>query len=66
MCPSKKGGALYRASQWVLIAVVIFAAVPEAWGQQGDVEAARLAAERGRREYNLGHWQQSIEGFEKA
>ena len=50
----------------MLTAVVIVAAAPVAGAQQGDVDSARAAAERGRREYNLGHWQQSIEGFEKA
>jgi tetratricopeptide (TPR) repeat protein len=49
----------------VLTAVVFVAAAPLAWAE-ADVDAARAAAERGRREYNLGHWQQSIDGFEKA
>ena len=54
-----------RARHWVLTAVLFVAAAPPVWAQ-ADVDAARAAAERGRREYNLGHWQQSIDGFEKA
>jgi hypothetical protein len=40
--------------------------MPRVWGQKVDFESGRAAAERGRREYNLGHWQQSIEGFVNA
>jgi tetratricopeptide (TPR) repeat protein len=54
-----------KPMQWMVIAGVIAVAAPAAWGQS-DVDAARASAERGRREYNLGHWQQSIEAFEKA
>jgi hypothetical protein len=48
-----------------VLAAVVLVAAPLAWAE-GDVDGARAAAERGRREYNLGHWQQSIDGFEKA
>src|SRR3954471_3191930 len=59
-----KVGELRRARH-LLIAVLLLAAAT-AWGAQPKLDAAREAAERGRREYNLGRWQQAIEDFEKA
>lgn len=47
-----------------LIAVLLLASVPAR--AQTNLDVAREAAERGRREYNLGRWQQAIDGFEKA
>jgi hypothetical protein len=49
------------ARVWTIAGLLAVAA--PAWGQGG---AAAEGAERGRREYNLGHWQRAIEEFEKA
>jgi hypothetical protein len=46
--------------------IALATAVPSMARSQTNVQAAREAAERGRREYNLGHWQASIDAFEHA
>ncbi|HEY7374013.1 MAG TPA: hypothetical protein VIF57_17765 [Polyangia bacterium] len=48
-----------------IVAVAVLAMTGGA-GAQSKIQAARDAAENGRRAYNLSHWDEAIAGFEKA
>jgi tetratricopeptide (TPR) repeat protein len=50
----------------IAIVVVAVLAMSGAAGAESKMQAAREAAENGRRAYNLSHWDEAIAGFEKA
>jgi hypothetical protein len=50
----------------VAVAVLAMTGGAGGAGAQSKIQAARDAAENGRRAYNLSHWDEAIAGFEKA
>ena len=49
----------------VIVANVVAAPAAAQSGQPSNVRDARETAEMARRSYNLGRWQEAIDGFER-